>query len=311
VDEGRAQTEAIHAMQRHAKTLEGMLAKRDRGLIQRAHRNAQRLLRPLMVLNPYAEQLKFVSHRTRTRRDHMKYLALIDSIALLHQYQRELQTQPHRGEPMEYVVATLDDIAMANHLAHQVLGRSLDELPPQTRRLLGHLDELVTKLCEQREIAREDCRFTRRQVREHTGWSLTQVRVHLERLVELESVLVHRGKNGVRFEYELVFDGGGSAEHPHLAGLVDVEALQSASTTGTWRGSPPNLAGTWRPPGGHLTGTWRGAQTSANPRAAKGINGAERTSAKNAHLGENFSPVVTVPIGHPDPQAELDAQEPV
>ncbi len=31
----------------------------------------------------------------------------------------------------------LDDIAVANRLACEVLGRSVDELPPQTRRLLG------------------------------------------------------------------------------------------------------------------------------------------------------------------------------
>ena len=51
-------------------------------------RNAQRLLRPVEVLNPYAPSLTFTSGRTRNRRDHEKYLTLIDSIALLHQHQR-------------------------------------------------------------------------------------------------------------------------------------------------------------------------------------------------------------------------------
>ena len=40
---------------------------------------------------------------------------------------------------------TLDDIEVANRLAHEALGRSLDELSPQTRRLL----ELVTAMVEQ------------------------------------------------------------------------------------------------------------------------------------------------------------------
>ena len=39
-------------------------------------------------------------------------------------------------QAVEYVEVTADDIAQANALAHEVLGRSLDELPPQTRRLL-------------------------------------------------------------------------------------------------------------------------------------------------------------------------------
>jgi DNA primase len=50
------------------------------------HRNAQRLLKPVHVVNPYAEQLTFLDDKTRMRRDHMKYLTLIRSIALLHQY---------------------------------------------------------------------------------------------------------------------------------------------------------------------------------------------------------------------------------
>ena len=66
----------------------------------------------------------------------MKYLVLIRSITLLHQYQREHKIATHRGERVEYIEVTAADIALANELAHEVLGRSLDELPPQARRLL-------------------------------------------------------------------------------------------------------------------------------------------------------------------------------
>jgi len=43
------------------------------------------------------------------------------------------------------VAATLDDIAVVNRLAHQVLGRTLDELSLQTRRLLMLLDHMVSE----------------------------------------------------------------------------------------------------------------------------------------------------------------------
>jgi hypothetical protein len=92
VDESREQTRAIHALQRQRETVEGMLAKLQRDAIIQLHRNAQRLLRPLRVVNPYARQLTFLDDRTRTRRDHMKYLGLIRAIALLHQYQRPVKT---------------------------------------------------------------------------------------------------------------------------------------------------------------------------------------------------------------------------
>ena len=52
------------------------------------HRNAQRLLEPLPVVNPFADALTFLDDKTRTRRDHVKYLTLIRAIALLHQHQR-------------------------------------------------------------------------------------------------------------------------------------------------------------------------------------------------------------------------------
>ncbi|MGU0172762.1 hypothetical protein ACVXG8_27495 [Escherichia coli] len=45
---------------------------------------------PLNVVNPFASQLTFMSDKTRTRRDHMKDLTLIQAIALLHQYQRDI-----------------------------------------------------------------------------------------------------------------------------------------------------------------------------------------------------------------------------
>jgi hypothetical protein len=114
----------------------------------------------------------------------MKYLALIRAIALLHQYQRPRQRVNYRGQELEYIEVTLDDIATANRLAHEVLGRSLDDLPPQTRRLLLLIDEMVSAECERQKMERTDFRFSRRDVRQHTKWRDTQLRVHLRRLEE-------------------------------------------------------------------------------------------------------------------------------
>ena len=90
VDESTEQTERIHQLQREARTIEGILAREKRRDIQTLLQNAQRLLRPMRIANPFARHLTFTSGRTRTRRDHEKYLTLIDTIALLHQHQRHL-----------------------------------------------------------------------------------------------------------------------------------------------------------------------------------------------------------------------------
>jgi DNA primase len=227
VDESREQTQAIHAQQRYQQTLEGILAGEQRQDIIKLHNNAQRLIRPLIVSNPYANHMTFLDDKTRTRRDHMKYLNLINVIALLHQYQREVKrTKNHKGQALEYIEVTLEDIEAANKLANEVLGRTLDELPPQTRRMLNELQTLVDTVCEQEHIEQHDYRFSRAQLRKYLGWSYDQVRVHLDRLVNMEYVLVHRGKRGQSFEYELLYRGEGQDGESFLMGLIDVKALK-------------------------------------------------------------------------------------
>ena len=55
INESREQTEAIHARQRSARTLAGLLATKHAEAIRSVHRAAQTLLRPLAVVNPYAD----------------------------------------------------------------------------------------------------------------------------------------------------------------------------------------------------------------------------------------------------------------
>jgi DNA primase len=250
VNESREQTRAIHAQQRHRQTLDGLLATTDREATLTVHRNAQRLLQPLAVVNPHADGLTFLDDQTRTRRDHMKYLSLIRAIALLHQYQRPVQTVHHRGKELRYIEVLPSDIAVANRLAHDVLGRTLDELPPQTRLLLKHLHTWVTDECAQLGIRRADLRFTRRQVRALTGWGDTQLKIHLGRLAELEYVLIHRADRGQRFDYELLYDGEGEQGSRFLMGLTDYDGDRSgpeATRSASGRAVVGDVSATRRP----------------------------------------------------------------
>ena len=60
-----------------------------------------------------------MNDRTRTRRDHEKYLTLIDAIAFLHQCQRPVKKDANR---FDYIEVTLDDLN--------------DSLPPLTEFVL-------------------------------------------------------------------------------------------------------------------------------------------------------------------------------
>lgn len=250
VDEGREQTRAIHQLQRDRRTLEGLIARRDKEALIALHQNAQRLLKPLAILNPYAQFLTFPDQTTRLRRDHEKYLTLIDTIAFIHQHQRTVKTAQRGAQAIEYIEVVLSDIELANRIAHDVLGRSLDELPPQTRRLLKLVDGYATAECARQSVKRADFRFSRKPVRAATGLSDTQLRLHLERLVQMEYLLVHRGQRGQSFEYELLYDGAGENERVFVPGLIDLDALKAAAgatTTESSRGDAGQFAGSSRP----------------------------------------------------------------
>jgi len=228
VDESREQTQAIHARQRQAQTLQGLIERHDKAALRVCHHNIQRQLRPLAIVNPYAARLTFLSDKTRTRRDHMKYLALIQAITLLHQYQRPVHRTPYCGGMLEYIETSREDIKLANRLAHRILGRTLDELPPQTRRLLELIHAWVSDRAKAEAIKPHEVRFTRRDIREATGWSDSQLKVHCARLTDMEYLLIHGGGRGSLMRYELLYDGQKEGGR-HLCGLIEADALDNES----------------------------------------------------------------------------------
>jgi GNAT superfamily N-acetyltransferase len=296
IDESREQTAAILSAQRQARTLDGLLMKARTDDVLAAHRAAQALLRPLAVVNPFAEALTFATDRVRLRRDHAKYLALIDSIALLHQQQRPIRqlsvardqlSESGSARVLEYIEVTREDIALANRLAHEVLGRSLDELPPQTRRVLGLLCAHVDEQARMQGVARALVRFTRRQVREHTGLSQSQLAVHFDRLLALEYLLAHSGRNGQRFVYELAFDGDPQTVDRQLPGLLDV--FGETGTTTKLPASTTELPVRFRPASGVLPATFPSTESTDTARPDAILSPALAASVKRPHLAENAS----------------------
>ena len=244
VNEDREQTRRIHELQRKSRTLEGLLQKEDKSNLLRVHRNAQRMLLPLMVVNPYAHQLTFLDNRLRARRDNIKYLNLINSIALIHQHQREIKNVEHKGSTLSYIEVQISDIETANKLAGSILGTSLDDLAPQTRKLLELIYGHAKELSEEQEIEIKDIRLTRREVREATGWTDTRLRVHLQRLLDLEYLFLARGSQGKTCVYEIFYKGQGDDGSPFSMNLIDTKSLQKQSYDSNFAGVNTNLAPT-------------------------------------------------------------------
>jgi DNA primase len=222
VDEQWQQTEAIQQRQRQRETLQGLVARQRAQELRELHQNAQRLLEPVEIINPLAEQLQFTNARVRNRRDHAKYLSLIRAVTFLFQHQRPRQQANVSGRTVEYIEVTRDDITLGNSIANAIFGQSMDELPQQSRRLLGEISWFVDHLAEQQQIAQAEVRFTRRQLREQFGWGATQLWHHLHQLCSWEYVVAQGGGRGKLIEYQLLGDSGPAMAQPGaICGLIE------------------------------------------------------------------------------------------
>ena len=223
IDESEEMTEKILAKQRHSHTMEGLLDKLKSEEIIKKHLAINKFLEPITVINPYGDLLKFSSKSLRARRDNMKYLNLIRAITFIYQFQRKRKILSYGNRKEEYISVTLNDIEMANNIANEVLGRSLDELSTPSRKLL----EMIQDMCQQRTADQNDeVRFTRRDIRIFTGWSDFQIRTHINQLEDLEYIFSTTGRKGKEYVYELIVREGGEDGESFLVGLVNMEELR-------------------------------------------------------------------------------------
>jgi hypothetical protein len=204
----------------------------------RRHRNAQRLIEPLLVVNPYGKELTFPTDTLRLRREADKYLSLIESIALLHQHQREVKVFTHEGATHRYVEVEISDIEIANRLMVGCLSRALSDLPGPAQELLIKIRQYVMAEAKTRGIDPEMVSFNRREVREAIQWSDYQVRLYLEMLAQLEYIEVAGGSVGKRYVYTLAPDHHlvvqselSVEEKIEALGLTPAERLKTRPTT--------------------------------------------------------------------------------
>ena len=213
VDESREQTRAILEAQRKAVEVVRPCGEERAAVLQR-HRNFQRLLRPLRVINPLAQELVFADDRLQSRREQPKFLGLVNAVALLRQMQKTVKEEEAGG----YIEVDEEDVRTAYRIAKEIFGHRLEELPRVSLDLLILLEQMVLKMSEAGGCGRDDVRFTRRQVREFTGWAAIRVDRYLKRLIELEYVLVQRAAWN-RHDCRLAYAGEGRDGAPFLMGM--------------------------------------------------------------------------------------------
>jgi DNA primase catalytic core len=281
IDESAEQTRLILAQQRERHTLEAMIARKEREAVRRRHHAFQRCLRPLPVHNPYERLLSYGDDRLSTRRDQPKYLNLIVTVAFLHQMQRPVK---HNAVFGDYIEVTLDDIAIANELATELFGASLDELSAPGRRLAEQLADYVAAQASARRTSWEKVNFGRRDLRAALKWSETRLRVHLRELAELEYLAPLCGVQGTAYQYRLLVSpeeirGAGR----FVPGLKSVEQLrQEASFAG--------LNASFAAPKGRFAAQNRPFAATSPVRNGEVKNGvSSSTAGGKTNLGPSFA----------------------
>ena len=205
LDESAEQTRKIHQRQKFLKTVQSLAVDKNRETIIEKHHHAQRLLERIPVVIPYVHKLTFPDTWLRARRDHDRFLHLIEVLAFLHQHQRPTKT--YQG--ISYIEANIKDYRWAYFLASRVLSQSMDELSRWARELLTWFE------------AQNPNWITRRELREGLHWPDRRTREASEELADLEFLEVQRGPNN-QLSFRL---SGASGSRPQANGLLHPDQL--------------------------------------------------------------------------------------
>jgi DNA primase len=188
VDDSEEQTIRIHEMQR--KKYGGGEASKENGL--RPWKVTQNLLKPYQVLIPYIDLIKFPSKPLRVRRDFPRFMSIIEISAILHQYQREKKII----DGVEYLVADIEDYAIAYSLGATILTQTIKQISPKAEKLIQMIQKHID--------AADEGQFKRREVTDFTKWDLKTVKKYLDECMDLGLIDVKEGGRGVAYQYTFV-----------------------------------------------------------------------------------------------------------
>ncbi|MBV37010.1 MAG: hypothetical protein CMP47_16400 [Rickettsiales bacterium] len=157
-------------------------------------RNAQRMLRPIKVINPFAEHLELPRSVFKPRRTNAHYLQFIEAITFYCQHQRQRKYDEATGE--EYIETTIDDIREANELIVEVLLRKSDSLSGACR---NHFETLKGYLGDNGQTT-----FTNSEIRRNLRVKETTLRRYNGQLLAEGHIRKTKGKKGKLHHYEII-----------------------------------------------------------------------------------------------------------
>jgi predicted transcriptional regulator/6-pyruvoyl-tetrahydropterin synthase len=216
INETAEQDEKIMEYQR--KKSAGTVNSDEEKSIKQLLQNTQRLLQPITIINPYAEQLKIPQEVFKPRRSNSHYLQFIEAVTFYHQYQREQKVDTETGEI--FIETTLEDIAEANKLIKQILLRKADELNNACR---NHLEQLKNYLIENKRSS-----FGTKEIRQALRINASNQKRYMVQLFANGFIKKSSGNKANGFTYEVVSYEEYTKLQSNISTVLD-ESLQKLS----------------------------------------------------------------------------------
>tara|TARA_B110000879_G_C11181531_1_gene518680 strand:+ start:1856 stop:3400 length:1545 start_codon:yes stop_codon:yes gene_type:complete len=192
IDESEAQDKKIMQYQRRASA--GKIKEDEQLKAAQLLCNVQRVLKPIKVINPFAEYLELPASVFKPRRTNSHYLQFIEAITFYCQWQRQKKYDETTGE--EYIETTIEDIKEANELITEVLLRKSDMLSGSSRTFF---EALKTSLKKQTTT-----NFSNTEVRRWLRLPKTTVRRRFLELLDADVIQRIPTKEKKIYRYELV-----------------------------------------------------------------------------------------------------------
>ncbi|ALO13893.1 DNA primase [Salinivirga cyanobacteriivorans] len=227
VDESSEQTKKI--MNYQSKTASGTIEKKQEVEAKEFLQNCIRILKPLKVINPYADKIKLPPQAHKIRRLHELFLSFVKQVTLIHQYQRK---RDDRGR----IITEPEDLKTAVEIMFDSIFLKVDELDGSLRQFFEQLKAYI--------LAKENPQnyeFMQREIRHALNLSKTQLFRYLNELMELEYLQQSGGYANRGFKYKIIYWDNitklRSEIKAYLFGQIEKLAFQSA---GTPVGTPEN-----------------------------------------------------------------------
>ena len=166
--------------------------------------NAQRLLKPIKVVNPWASFIDLPDQVFKPRRTLSLLLGFIEAVTFYHQYQRKV-SQDAQGR--HFVESSPEDVEIAFDLLKEVLFTKGDELSHACRKFFERLKK-ENSLAEG---------FSQREVRERLRVNPHTLKRYLRELSAYGKIKIIGGSQHRGYQYSII-DAG---EYGKLTGSIE------------------------------------------------------------------------------------------